>query len=57
MSALFTYNNGVYKVKIEGTGSAVKTITSNHVVGGAKVLGERKNNKYNQSYWNFCKSI
>jgi hypothetical protein len=48
MSALFTYNNGVYKVKIEGTGSAIKTITSNHVVGGAKVLGERKNNKYNR---------
>jgi hypothetical protein len=48
MSALFTYNNGVYKVKIEGTGSAVKTITSDHVVGGAKVLGERKNNKYNR---------
>jgi hypothetical protein len=48
MSALFTYNNGVYKVKIEGTGSAIKTITSDHVVGGAKVLGERKNNKYNR---------
>ena len=48
MSALFTYNNGVYKVKIEGTGSASKTITSDNVVGGAKVLGERKNNKYNR---------
>ena len=48
MSALFTYSNGVYKVKIEGTGSAIKTITADHVVGGAKVLGERKNNKYNR---------
>jgi hypothetical protein len=48
MSALFTYNNGVYKVKIEGTGSAIKTITADHVVGGAKVLGERKNKKYNR---------
>ena len=48
MRSLFTYNNGVYKLKIEGTGSAVKTITSDHVVGGAKVLGERKNNKYNR---------
>jgi hypothetical protein len=27
MRALFTYNNGVYKLKIEGTGSIVKTIT------------------------------
>jgi hypothetical protein len=48
MSALFTYNNGVYKVKIEGTGSSIKTITADHVVGGAKVLGERKNKKYNR---------
>ena len=48
MRALFTYNNGVYKLKIEGTGTAVKTITSDHVVGGAKVLGERKNTKYNR---------
>jgi hypothetical protein len=48
MSALFTYNNGVYKVKIEGTGSALKTITADNVVGGAKVLGERKNKKYNR---------
>ena len=48
MRSLFTYNNGVYKLKIEGTGSSVKTITADHVVGGAKVLGERKNNKYNR---------
>ena len=48
MRSLFTYNDGVYKLKIEGTGSAIKTITSDHVIGGAKVLGERKNNKYNR---------
>jgi hypothetical protein len=48
MRGLFTYTNGIYKLKIEGTGSAVKTITKDHVIGGAKVLGERKNNKYNR---------
>jgi hypothetical protein len=48
MRSLFTYNDGVYKLKIEGTGTAVKTITADHVIGGAKVLGERKNNKYNR---------
>jgi len=48
MRALFTYNDGVYKLKIEGTGTIVKTITKDHVIGGAKVLGERKNNKYNR---------
>ena len=40
MRSLFTYSDGVYKLKIEGTGSAIKTITSDHVIGGAKVLGE-----------------
>jgi len=48
MRSLFTYSDGVYKLKIEGAGSSVKTITSDHVIGGAKVLGERKNNKYNR---------
>ena len=48
MRSLFTYNNGVYKLKVEGTGTAFKTITEDNVVGGAKVLGERKNNKYNR---------
>jgi hypothetical protein len=48
MRGLFTYTNGIYKLKIEGTGTAVKTITKDHVIGGAKVLGERKNNKYNR---------
>jgi hypothetical protein len=34
------------KLKVQDT--SVKTITSDYVVGGAKVLGERKNNKYNR---------
>ena len=48
MRSLFTYNNGQYKLKVEGTGTAFKTITEDNVVGGAKVIGERKNNKYNR---------
>ena len=48
MRALFTYTQGVYKLKIESSGTSVKTITADYVVGGAKVLGERKNNKYNR---------
>jgi len=48
MRSFFTYTLGVYKLQIEGTGSAVKTITSDNVIGGAKVLGERKGNKYNR---------
>ena len=48
MRAFFTYTEGVYKLTVEGTGSAAKTITTDNVVGGAKLLGERKNNKYNR---------
>jgi len=48
MRAFFTYTEGVYKLTIEGTGTAVKTISADNVVGGAKLLGERKNNKYNR---------
>ena len=48
MRSLFTYNNGQYKLKVEGTGTAFKTITEDNVVGGAKVIGERKNNKSNR---------
>jgi len=48
MRSLFTYTNGQYKLKVEGTGTAFKTITEDNVVGGAKVIGERKNNKYNR---------
>ena len=48
MRAFFTYTEGVYKLKIEGTGTAIKTVSADNVVGGAKLLGERKNNKYNR---------
>lgn len=48
MRSLFTYSNGQYKLKVEGTGTSFKTITEDNVVGGAKVIGERKNNKYNR---------
>jgi len=48
MRAFFTYTDGTYKLKVEGTGTAVKTINKDNVVGGAKLLGERKNNKYNR---------
>jgi len=48
MRSLFTYTNGQYKLKVEGTGTSFKTITEDNVVGGAKVIGERKNNKYNR---------
>lgn len=48
MRAFFVFTDGTYKLTVEGTGTAAKTITSNNVVGGARLLGERKNNKFNR---------
>ncbi len=48
MRGIFTYNSGVYKLIIEGTGSATYTITSDNVIGGIKINGETKNNKFNR---------
>ena len=48
MRAIFSYNQGTYKLNIEGTGTATYTITSDNVIGGIKVIGETKNKKYNR---------
>ena len=48
MRGIFTYNSGVYKLLIEGTGTATYTITADNVIGGIKINGETKNNKYNR---------
>ena len=48
MRGIFTYNSGVYKLIIEGTGTATFTITSDNVIGGIKINGESKNNKFNR---------
>ena len=48
MRGIFTYNSGVYKLIIEGTGSATFTITSDNVIDGIKINGESKNNKFNR---------
>ena len=48
MRALFSYTQGVYILKIESTGTATYTITADNVIGGIKVIGESKNNKYNR---------
>jgi hypothetical protein len=48
MRALFSYTQGSYILKIESTGTATYTITSDNVIGGIKVIGENKNNKYNR---------
>ena len=48
MRAIFSYNQGTYKLNIENTGTATYTITADNVIGGIKVIGETKNKKYNR---------
>jgi hypothetical protein len=48
MRAIFSYNQGTYKLNIENIGTATYTITADNVIGGIKVIGETKNKKYNR---------
>jgi len=48
MRALFTYTQGKYKVIVEGTGSSQLLLTTDNIIGGIKIYGEKKNNKYNR---------
>ncbi len=48
MRALFSYIQGVYVLKIETIGTATYTITADNVIGGIKIIGEKKNEKYNR---------
>jgi hypothetical protein len=48
MRAIFTYTQGTYKLIIEDSGSSALTLTSDNIIGGIKILGEKKNFKYNR---------
>jgi len=54
MRAIFTYTQGTYKLIIEDSGSSVLTLTSDNIIGGIKILGEKKNSKYNRVIGTFC---
>ena len=48
MRAFFTFSGGLYKLKIEGTGSSVLSINEDMIIGQIKVTGETKQSKYNR---------
>ena len=48
MRSFFSYSGGLYTLKIEGTGSSVLSITEDMIIGGIKVQGETKQQKYNR---------
>jgi len=48
MRAIFTYTQGKYKLIIEDSGSSALSINKDYIIGGIKILGEKKNSKYNR---------
>jgi hypothetical protein len=53
MRAIFSYNQGAYILKVEKAGTATKTITSDNVIGGIQIIGEKKSKKYNRCIGTF----
>jgi len=54
MKAIFTYTQGKYKLIIEDSGSTVLSLNKDNILGGIKILGEKKNSKYNRVVGTFC---
>jgi len=54
MKAIFTYTQGKYKLIIEDSGSTVLSLNKDNIIGGIKILGEKKNSKYNRVIGTFC---
>jgi hypothetical protein len=48
MRAIFNYTQGKYFLIIEDAGNSVFSLNSNNIIGGIKIYGEKKNNKYNR---------
>jgi hypothetical protein len=48
MYGLLTYTQGVYKLVIEGTGSATYAFTEDNILGGITINGERKRERFNR---------
>ena len=54
MKAIFTYTQGKYKLIIEDSGSTALSLNKDNILGGIKILGEKKNSKYNRVVGTFC---
>jgi len=54
MKAIFTYTQGKYKLIIEDSGASVLSLNKDNIIGGIKILGEKKNTKYNRVIGTFC---
>ena len=54
MKAIFTYTQGKYKLIIEDSGASVLSLNKDNIIGGIKILGEKKKSKYNRVIGTFC---
>lgn len=48
MRGFLPYTEGLYRLVIETTGSSVLSIDKDNIIGGVKLISEKKNTKYNR---------
>ena len=48
MRGFLPYSDGLYRLIIETTGSSVFSLNSDNIIGGVKLISEKKNTKYNR---------
>tara|TARA_Y100000361_G_scaffold99719_1_gene89510 strand:+ start:5448 stop:8165 length:2718 start_codon:yes stop_codon:yes gene_type:complete len=48
MRGFLPYSEGLYRLIIETTGSSVLALNSDNIIGGVKLISEKKNTKYNR---------
>ena len=48
MRGFLPYTEGLYRLVIETTGSSVLSINKDNIIGGVKLISEKKNTKYNR---------
>ena len=48
MRGFLPYSDGLYRLIIETTGSSVFSLNSDNIIGGVKLMSEKKNTKYNR---------
>jgi len=56
MRGFLPYTQGKYKLIVETTGTASITLDEDNIIGGIKVVSEKKNEKYNRVQLNYINS-
>jgi hypothetical protein len=48
MRGFLPYSEGLYRLVIETTGTSILSLSKDNIIGGVKLLSEKKNSKYNR---------